>query len=182
MPEQRRQHDDVRGYLDRLPAPLRHPFAAGFLAVAMGAVVFWLGISVGRTTYRAFAGDDGSARFGLVFAVALVAIAAITAWLGRHRRTHDDERALTAVREVHRVLELPFAVGLLAVAAAALLFWLGIGVGETLYAAFDGNAAAAAAFGAGLVVVSGAFVVIGTRLDRRRQARADDGAATDLPR
>ena len=156
---------------------LEHPFAVGFLAVAGAAILFWLSFFIGETVYRAFDGDDSAALFGLTVATALVAIAAIVAWFGRHRQTRDDERALTATREFHPVMEHPFAVGFLAVAGALILFWLGIGVGETLYGAFDGNVGGAAVFAVILFSASVAIVAIGAWLDRRRPARDDDERA-----
>ena len=154
---------------------LDRPFAVGFLAVAGAAVLFWLGIEVGETAYRAFGGNDGAAQFGLALAAAIVVIAVIAAWLGRHRHAHDNDRAITAIREFHPVLDRPLTVGFLAVALVVLLFWLGIGVGEILYAAFDGNTAAAAVFGLTLTTAIAALVALGARLDRRRDARDDAG-------
>lgn len=154
---------------------LDRPFAVGFLAVAGAALLFLLGIRVGDTAYRAFGGDDAAARFSLALAAAIVAIAAITAWLGRNRHAQDDDRALAAIRGFHPALDRPFTVGLLALALVLLLFWLGIGVGEILYAAFDGTAAAAAVFGITLATTIAALVALGVRLDRRRDARDDDG-------
>jgi len=153
---------------------LEHPFAVGFLAVAGAAILFWLSFFIGETVYRALSDNDRAASFGLAFATALVAIAAIAAWLGRHRHAHDDERARTALREFHQVLGHPFAVGFLAVALVLILFWLGIGVGETLYAAFNGNAGGAAVFGIIFATAIGATVALGARLDRRTDTRDND--------
>lgn len=152
---------------------LEHPFAVGFLAVAAAALLFWLSFSIGETVYRIFDGDDGAARFGLTVATAIVAIVTIAAWLGRHRHAHDNERALTAIRGFHQVLEHPFAVGFLAVALVLILFRLGIGVGETLYDAFHGNTAAAAGFGITFAISIMALIGLGAWLDRRRDARDD---------
>lgn len=154
---------------------LDRPFAVGFVAVAGAAIIFWLGIGVGDTAYRAFGGDDGAAQFGLALAAAIVVIPAITAWLGRHRHAHDDDRARTALRAFHPAMDRPVTVGFLAIALGLLLFRLGIGVGEILYAAFDGNTAAAAVFGTTLATTIAALVTLGVRLDRRRDARDDDG-------
>lgn len=158
---------------------LEHPFAGGFLAVAGAAILFWLSYFIGETVYRAFAGDDRAAQFGLTVATGLVAIAAVVAWFGRHRQTREDEQALTAIREFHQVMEHPFAVGFLAVAGVLILLWLGIGVGETLYGAFDGNAGGAAVFAIILVTAIAAAVAIGAWLDRRRPTRDDEGPLTD---
>ena len=171
-------HDGAR----QVQQLLQHPFAVGFLAVAGAAILFWLSFFVGETVYRAFDDDDGAAMFGLTVAVGLVVIAAIVAWFGRHRQTRDDERALAAVRGFHPVMEHPFAVGFLAVAGVLVLFWLGIGVGETLYGAFDGNTGGAAVFAVILVTASVAIVAIGAWLDRRRPTRDDDRPLTDVQR
>ena len=158
---------------------LEHPFAVGFLAVVGAAIIFRLSYFIGETVYHAFDGDDRGAMFGLIVATGLVALAAILAWFGRHRQTRDDERAITAIREFHPVMEHPFAVGFLAVAGVLILVWLGIGVGETLYGAFDGNAGGAAVFAIVLVTASVAIVAIGTWLDHRRPAHDDGGQRTD---
>ena len=168
--------------IDRLPAELRHPVAVGFLAVAGAAILFRLSYFIGEAAYRAFGGDDSAAQFGLIVATGLVALAAIVAWFGRHRQTREDERALTAIREFHPVMERPFAVGFLAVAGVLILLWLGIGVGETLYGAFGGNAGGAAVFALILVTASVAIVAIGAWLDRRRPARDDERPLTDEQR
>ena len=169
----------VRDGVRQFQLLLDHPFAAGFLAVAGAAILFWLSFFIGETVYRAFAEDDRAAMFGFTVATGLVVIAAVVAWFGRHRQTRDDERALTAIREFHPVLDQPFAVGFLAVAGVLVLFWLGIGVGETLYGAFDGNTGGAAVFAVILVTAIVAIVAIGAWLDRRRPAHDDEGPRTD---
>ena len=168
-PEDQAFLDGVR----RFQQVLDHPFAVGFLAVAGAAILFWLSYVIGETVYRAFGGDDRAARFGLTVATVIVVVAAIVAWLNQHREASDDERALTAVRGFHQVLDHPFAVGFLAVAGVLILVWLGIGVGETLLGAFDGNAGGAAVFVTIFATVIVASVAIGAWLDRRRHDRDD---------
>lgn len=175
---QSRTTDEGQAFPDgarKLQQVLNHPFAAGFLAVAGAALLFWLSYFIGETVYSALDGDDGAAaRFGLTFAAVLVALAVIAARLGRHRTARDDERALTTIREFHQVLDHPCTAGLLALAGVLILFWLGIGVGETLYDAFDGNAGGAAVFGIILVTAIGAIVALGVWLDHRRDAGDDE--------
>jgi hypothetical protein len=61
----------------------------------------------------------------------------------RHDRQSDtrpeDQAFLDGVRRLQQVLDHPFAVGFLAVAGAAILFWLSYVIGETVYRAVDGD-------------------------------------------
>ena len=92
--------------------------------------------------------------------------------------TDEDQAFRDGARQVQQLLDHPFAVGFLAVAGVLILFWLGIGVGETLYGAFDGNAGGAAVFAIILVTAIAAAVAIGAWLDRR-DAGDDEGPLTD---
>jgi hypothetical protein len=87
----------------------------------------------------------------------------------------EDEAFLAAARRTaDRLRRQPFVLGLLAVLAAALLFLLGIRVGETIYRAFDGDGMMAVAFGATLVTGLVGIIAAGVRLDRRRRRRGAD--------
>lgn len=92
----------------------------------------------------------------------------------RTATTAEDQAFVDGARRFRRVLRHPFAVGFVAVAGAAVLFWLGIGVGETLYDAFEGDVAAAARFAIAFTTAIAALVALGTWLDRRRSASDDD--------
>lgn len=84
----------------------------------------------------------------------------------------EDEAFLAAARRLPERLPHPFVIGFLAVAAAALLFRLGIAVGETVYLAFEGDGTSAAAFGGTFVTILVGLIGLGAWLDRRQSARA----------
>jgi uncharacterized membrane protein len=73
------------------------------------------------------------------------------------------------------VLDHPFAVGFLAVAGAAILFWLSYVIGETVYRAFDGDDGAAV-FGLSVATVIVVVTAIVAWINRYRQARDDERA------
>jgi hypothetical protein len=84
----------------------------------------------------------------------------------------EDEAFLTAARRLHdRLMRHPFAIGFLAILAAAAIFLLGIRVGEATYLAFDGEGMMAAVFGATFVTVLVALIGVGVWLDRRQRTR-----------
>jgi hypothetical protein len=84
----------------------------------------------------------------------------------------EDEAFLAAARRLPERLRHPFVIGFLAVAAAALLFRLGIAVGETVYLAFEGDGTTAAAFGGTFVTILVGLIGLGAWLDRRQRTRS----------
>lgn len=93
---------------------------------------------------------------------------------------HEDAVLLTGARRLRAIQRHPFVMGTLVVFAAALLFRMGIFVGETVYLAVDGDGDGllAATFGGGLLIGVVAVVLIGAAIDRRRRRR---GGHTDVP-
>lgn len=93
----------------------------------------------------------------------------------------EDEAFLASARRLRDTLKRhPFALGFLAVFAAAILFLLSFRIGAIAYRAFDGDGTMAAIFGGTLVTVLVAIIAIGVWLDRRQRARdAPTGPLTD---
>lgn len=104
----------------------------------------------------------------------------------QHRHTEtssEDEAFLAAARRLPEALRHPFVIGFLAVAAAALLFRLGIAAGETVYGAFEGDGTTAAAFGGTFVTILVGLIGLGAWLDRRQRSRlAEVGPLTAAQR
>ena len=101
----------------------------------------------------------------------------------RSDTTDEDEAFLAAARRLRQILSHPFAIGLLAVTAAAVIFRMGITIGEAAYFAFDGDGAMAVAFGGTLAAILLAIIALGVWLDRRQRiGAADTGPLTEAQR
>lgn len=103
------------------------------------------------------------------------------------RETHttiEDEAFLAAAGRLRdRLVRHPFALGFVAIFAAAGIFLLGVRIGEAAYLAFDGEGTMAAIFSGTFVTVLAAIIGIGAWLDRRQRTRdAAAGPLTDEQR
>lgn len=97
--------------------------------------------------------------------------------------TPDDESFRSGARSPDGMLRQPFVIGFLAVAGAAIIFLLGIRVGEAAYLAFDGEGMMAATFGATFLAVLVTIIAVGVLLDRRQRTReANSSGLTDSER
>jgi len=97
----------------------------------------------------------------------------------QHRHTEtssEDEAVLAAARRLPEQLKHPFVIGFLAVAAAALLFRLGIAACEAVYLAFEGDGAVAAALGGTFITILLGLIGLGAWLDRRQRTRTSTAA------
>lgn len=94
--------------------------------------------------------------------------------------TEDQALIAEARRLGERLKRHPFAIGFLAVLAAAAIFLLGVRMGETVYLTFAGDGTMAVVFGATLATILVAIIGIGALLDRRQRNRdAATGPLTD---